>query len=319
MTYLPAAKPLFRDPIYDGAADPTIIWNRSEKRWFMFYTNRRANVPPSEAPGVSWVHGTPIGIAESTDAGASWTYRCDCNFDFGQPDYTWWAPEVIEHDGTYHMYLSVVPGIFQDWNHPRDIVHLTSTDLIGWKYQSTLKLASNRVIDACIFRMPTGQWWMWYNNEPDHKAINRAVSDDLYHWTDIGKVQSDQAGEGPMVFRWRGKYFMIKDVWDGLAAYSSNDALTWIRQPKNILQTPGIGADDHAIGQHPSVILSEDRCYLIYFTHPERNKTPKPIADSIAHRRTSIQVVELQLTDGVLTCDRDQPTMINLVPPGSRG
>jgi len=25
-----AAKPLFRDPIYDGAADPTVIWNRTE-------------------------------------------------------------------------------------------------------------------------------------------------------------------------------------------------------------------------------------------------------------------------------------------------
>jgi len=33
----------------------------------MFYTNRRANV--TDAPGVSWVHGTPIGIAESSDGG----------------------------------------------------------------------------------------------------------------------------------------------------------------------------------------------------------------------------------------------------------
>ncbi|MCA9734240.1 family 43 glycosylhydrolase, partial [candidate division KSB1 bacterium] len=39
-----APKPLFRDPIYDGAADPAIIWNREEKRWFMLYTNRRANL-----------------------------------------------------------------------------------------------------------------------------------------------------------------------------------------------------------------------------------------------------------------------------------
>jgi hypothetical protein len=31
-----AAKPLFRDPVYDGAADPTIIWNKKEKKWFMF-------------------------------------------------------------------------------------------------------------------------------------------------------------------------------------------------------------------------------------------------------------------------------------------
>ncbi len=37
--------PLFRDPIYDGAADPTVIWNRAEGAWWLLYTARRANVP----------------------------------------------------------------------------------------------------------------------------------------------------------------------------------------------------------------------------------------------------------------------------------
>ena len=37
-------KPLFRDPVYNGAADPTVIWNQKEQKWFMFYTNRLANV-----------------------------------------------------------------------------------------------------------------------------------------------------------------------------------------------------------------------------------------------------------------------------------
>ncbi len=60
-----ANKPLFRDPVFDGAADPAVIWNRKEKKWFMFYTNRRANAPGQN--GVSWVHGTRIGIAESAD------------------------------------------------------------------------------------------------------------------------------------------------------------------------------------------------------------------------------------------------------------
>jgi hypothetical protein len=60
-----ADKPLFRDPVYDGAADPAIIWNQKEKEWFIFYTNRRANA--KDATGVTWVHGTRIGIAESSD------------------------------------------------------------------------------------------------------------------------------------------------------------------------------------------------------------------------------------------------------------
>jgi len=58
-------KPIFHDLVYDGAADPTVIWNRKEKKWLMFYTSRGANAPGLD--GVTWVHGTRIVIAESTD------------------------------------------------------------------------------------------------------------------------------------------------------------------------------------------------------------------------------------------------------------
>ena len=37
------SKPLYSDPIHDGAADPVVIWNPHKKMWWMFYTNRRAN------------------------------------------------------------------------------------------------------------------------------------------------------------------------------------------------------------------------------------------------------------------------------------
>ena len=152
-----ADKPLFRDPVFDGAADPTIIWNKKEKKWFMFYTNRRANA--KNVNGVTWVHGTRIGIAESSDDGATWKYRDTANINYRPTsEYTHWAPEVIEYKGLYHMYLTYVPGIFTDWNHPRYILHLTRTDLLNWKYESTLKLASDRVIDAYVFQMAIGNW-----------------------------------------------------------------------------------------------------------------------------------------------------------------
>ena len=212
-----AAKPLFRDPVYDGAADPALCWNNQEKKWFMFYTNRRANV--KEAVGVSWVHGTPIGIAESEDGGATWTYRCDVNIDYKKGEDTYWAPEVIEHAGTYHMYLTYVPGIFSDWNHPRNILHLTSKNLIDWKYQSTLKLSSDRVIDACVMQLPDGTWRMWYNNERDGKSMYYADSKDLYTWEDKGKAAGQWRGEGPKVFQWKNTYWMVVDTWDGLGVY----------------------------------------------------------------------------------------------------
>ena len=306
-----AAKPLFRDPVHDGAADPVLCWNHADSKWFMFYTNRRANVP--NTPGVTWVHGTHIGIAESSDDGATWKYRSIANIDYGQDEYSYWAPEVIEHGGTYHMYLTFVPGIFTDWSHPRDIIHLTSKDLLNWKYESTLKLSSNRSIDACVIRLPNGTWRMWYNNELDHKSIYYADSPDLYKWKDRGKAMGERPGEGPKVFRWYGCYWMVVDVWKGLGVYNSDDCLKWTRQAKNLLEEPGKGPDDKVKGGHPDVVVSNNRAFLFYFTHPGRqNNTPK--SSLYEQRRSSIQVVELEYKDGQLTCDRDKPTYIQLQP-----
>jgi len=306
-----AAKPLFRDPVHDGAADPVLCWNHAERKWFMFYTNRRANVP--NTPSVTWVHGTHIGIAESSDGGATWKYSGTANINYGQGEYSYWAPEVIEHDGTYHMYLTFVPGIFTDWSHPRDIIHLTSKDLLNWKYESTLKLSSNRSIDACVIRLPNGTWRMWYNNELDHKSIYYADSPDLYKWKDRGKAMGERPGEGPKVFRWKGCYWMVVDVWKGLGVYKSDDCLNWTRQAKNLLEEPGKGPDDKVKGGHPDVVVSNNRAFLFYFTHPGRqNNTTK--SSLYEQRRSSIQVVELKYKDGQLTCDRDKPTYIQLQP-----
>ena len=306
-----ASKPLFRDPVHDGAADPVLCWNHAELRWFMFYTNRRANV--SEAAGVTWVHGTKIGIAVSSDGGATWTYRGTANIDYGQGEYSYWAPEVIEHEGIYHMYLTFVPGIFADWSHPRDIIHLTSRDLLDWQFESVLELSSDRVIDACVIRRPNGTWRMWYNNEVDGKSIYYADSPDLYKWQDRGKAMGERPGEGPKVFRWKNRYWMIVDVWKGLGVYYSDDCLTWTRQIENLLEEPGKGPDDEVKGGHPDVVVSGDRAYLFYFTHPGR-RSDNQSSDPYDQRRSSIQVVEVEYTNGQITCDRDKPTYIRLLP-----
>jgi hypothetical protein len=305
-----APKPVFRDPVYDGAADPVLIWNKKAKKWWMFYTNRRAT--DTTAAGVTWVHGTRIGIAESGDGGATWTYRDTANINYRpQPGYTFWAPDVVEDKGTYHMFLTYVPGTFTDWNHPRTIVHLTSPDLVNWQYLSTLPLATDKVIDASVFHLPDGTWRLWYNNERDHKSTYYADSPDLTTWTDHGPALADR-GEGPKVFRWHGQYWLIIDPWKGLAAYHSTDLLHWTAQPTHLLEAPGRGPDDQAIGGHADVVVSGDRAYLFYFTHPGRAMAHPAPANSVAARRSVIQVVELHYQDGQLTCDRDQPTYVRL-------
>lgn len=304
-----ASKPLFRDAKYDGAADPVVVWNQKEQRWFMFYTNRRANM--EQTNGVDWVHGTPIGIAESTDGGVSWQYRCDANIGYVEKDYTFWAPDVIEYKGKYHMYLTVVPGTFTDWKHPRDIVHLTSDNLIDWTFESKLNLASDKVIDACVFNAKDGWWYMYYNNEKDRKSIYAARSTNLYNWENIGKVTDDKAGEGPKVFYWKKQYFMIVDNWNGQGVYSSKDLKNWRRQKENILQIPGKGKDDGTNGLHADVLINNDKAYIFYFTHPGRTEENKQ-DNSYETRRSSIQVAELEYKDGIIVCDRDKPVYINL-------
>ncbi|WP_158989133.1 family 43 glycosylhydrolase [Mucilaginibacter sp. L196] len=308
-----ADKPLFRDPIYDGAADPTLIWNQREKKWFMFYTNRRAK--DTVEGGVAWVHGTRIGIAVSSNQGRTWKYLDTADIAY-RPDtgYTFWAPEVIAYKGLYHMYVTYVPGIFKDWNHPRLIIHFTSKNLINWKYIGTLKLINDHVIDPCIIRLPNGKWRMWYNNEPDHKSIYYADSPDLYTWIDGKKAINDQPGEGPKAFYWKGTYWMITDVWQGLAVYSSKDLLRWKRQQGNLVETPGKGKDDGAAGDHCDVVVSSNgKAYLFYFTQPGRSALA-PKGSQYDRQRSSIQVAELMEKNGTLYCDRDQPTLINLIP-----
>jgi len=314
-----AAKPLFRDPVYDGAADPTIIWNSHDGKWYMLYTVRRANVPGLN--GVAWVHGTPIGIATSSDGGASWQYlgEAKINYKDAVADKTYWAPAIVDHDGLYHMYVVYVPGTFADgWNHPRDILHLTSRDLLNWDYQSTLALEHHKDIDAGVLHMPDGTWRLWYKDEADGSACHFADSPDLYNWTDRGKSPglSDRAGEAPLPFHWKGRYWLLRDITgrpNGLALYRSGDALDWTRVG-TLLQTPGTGPDDKAVGHHPEVILSNDRAYLFYFTHPGSRGGS---AVEGGTRRSSIQVAELKYdaAGDVLTADRDQPTMIHLQPP----
>jgi hypothetical protein len=157
---------------------------------------------------------------------------------------------------------------------------------------------------------------MWYNNERDRKSIYYADSKDLDGWTDKGKVEgvSGRPGEGPKAFQWKGWTWMVVDIWDGLGVWRSTDALIWERQSTDLLKTPGKGPDDGVKGGHPDVVVSGDRAFLFYFTHPGRTE-PKSRADGYEQRRSSIQVAELELKDGWLSCDRDAPTRISLLPP----
>lgn len=313
----PAPAPLFRDPIYDGAADPVIVWNRQEQSWWILYTNRRANVP---CRGVAWVHGTDIGIASSTDGGHYWTYRGIAQgLPFERGLNSFWAPEIFWHGDRYHMYVSYVPGVPHTWHGPRHIHHYTSANLWDWAYQSRLPLSSDNVIDACVYPLPGGGWRMWYKDEAHHSHTYAADSDDLYRWQMVGPVLTDFAHEGPNVFYWRDAYWMVVDAWRGQGVYRSPDAERWTYQG-TILTDPGTRPDDSDMARHGDVLVQGEEAYFFYFTHPGRGSRPGRDDQETApyeHKRSSLQVAKFEIDGaGTLICRRNEPFDFALATPG---
>lgn len=291
--------PLYKDPIFDGAADPVIIWNHIEKCWWMFYTNRCVQMP---CDGVEWVHGTDIGIASSKDM-VNWVYRGiaeGLNYERGRN--TYWAPEVIFADGCFHMYITYVSGVPSDWNHPRCILHYTSTNLWDWSFAGKLALSSDKCIDACVHRLPGGNWGLWYKDEKAGSCTWRAESRDLYHWENPKPVITGFPHEGPNVFYWKNRYFMIVDTWHGQGVFSSEDCENWVRR-KDILTESGKEKDDFGCGLHADVMVQGEEAWILYFTHPGRREGE---TDQYQLRRSAVQMRKLDFDGENIICDRNR-------------
>jgi hypothetical protein len=338
-----APSPLFRCPVFDGAADPTVINRRGTAEWWMFYTARRATLATG---GVEWITGTRIGIAVSTDAGASWQYRgvVEGLDPEGAPGLnTHWAPEVVWHNGSYHMFLAWGAGAPGTWAEQteRRLVHFTSTDLERWEFTGRVDVGSENVIDAAFAVVADGRPRLWFKDEVDGSTTWSAVwegTDDgdtgdtavgqagrrgtEGRWRAEGQVIGLPAHEGPNVFRLGGWYWMVVDEWRGQGVHRSADGLNWTRQVANnglILDAPGAAADDATYGRHADVVTQGDHAYIFYFTHPEWQDTEmvSGLDDperAIREQRTSIHAARLHVEGGVLVCLRDLDAPVHLDP-----
>jgi beta-xylosidase len=306
-----APKPLYRDPVHDGAADASIMYDKANKTWRMFYTNRRADMKLPDPKDVAWVHGTAIGIATSQD-GQSWTYSGTAKIPLECTGETLWAPEIQKFGDTYHMWLTVVPGIFSNWNGSRTIVHLTSLDLDTWTCGETLDLGSDRVIDASVVKLKGG-YRLWFKDERKGSRLFAADSPDLVHWTRQTTPVADIAAEGPKVFRFKGRYWMVADAWKGLIVLSSKDTKDWTLQTERLLEAPGAQPTDDAKGQHPDVVVNNGRAFIYYFVH--QSEAPEARTDPYFHQRTVLQVAELKYANGKLTVDRNARVDARLIAP----
>ncbi|RXF71812.1 family 43 glycosylhydrolase [Arcticibacter tournemirensis] len=314
-----APAPLFRDPVTDGAADPVVFWNHKEKTWWMLYTQRRAN---SETADVAYCYGNAIGIASTEDKGRTWAYRGTLNLDFENGHNTFWAPDIVFHKGKYHLFVSYIRGVHNHWAGKPRMVHYTSKDLWKWKFEGFPVLPFDNVIDPTLFQMPDGNWRMWYKGP--NSLTYMAESKDLKKWHSPSKepVIKGDPHEGEKVFRFAGSYWMLTDEWSGMRIYKSADLQYWEKQGK-ILDKAGKRPDDTPTGAHGDVVVVGNKAYVFYFTHPGRkaHSAADLRPDGVLpfeFRRSSIQVAELVLKDGTLTCLRDEPFDFEMTPSAER-
>jgi hypothetical protein len=322
---LPALPPLradafrtpYRDPIWDGPADPVLVPDHLTGDWVLFYTQRRATAPG--LTGVAWVHGTAIGVARSTDGGLNLTYQGIVDGlvppETEQP-ITLWAPDVVRIGDRWIMYLTVLGGLRTDWTGTASIVQFASRDLLQWEYLGPIDLDSPRVIDAAVAPCGDGRYRLWYKDEARGSNTYSAVSDtpeDPSSWVLEGLTIPGRAHEGPKVFRLGGTFWMIVDEWRGLAVYRSGDgAGGWVRQDHLgglILTAPESVDGRPVVGRHADVVPLPDledggeRALLVYFTHPhwggEDIDTMAPLPKT---RLSHVRAAVLEVRDGILVC-----------------
>jgi hypothetical protein len=304
-----APAPLFRDPVYDGAADPVVLWNPLEKEWVMLYTQRRANL---EAPYLAWAHGTRIGIATSKD-GVSWLYRgTPEGLDFERGHNTYWMAEALFDNGLFHFWIVYKKGFSSTWAGDPRMMHYTSDNLWDWKFEGPANLNYMNVVENNIYKMPDGTWRTWYKTyRPEGGwGIYVSESNDLYTWVQRkGKAFEGHNNEGARVFYWNNNYWLITDEWRGIGVYRSKEGDKWARQPGLLLSMPGRRTDDNNYGGNPYTIVQDNRAFIIYHSHPgwlHKKVDFWEEADSYDERRSVIQIAEIEIKDGWLFINRDK-------------
>lgn len=310
-----APKPLFDNPDYHGSCDPEVVWNESAKEWWIFYTARRSTRETG-----TYV-GNPIGVIASADL-HTWRNLGYASFDGlpGKPDMpvTFWAPGIVRQGDIYHMFVTYKPTATPPWGGDGEIRHYVAPagDLLnGWKLSMPPNFPQPDPIDATLIQV--GDTFRAYYRVGRGGGIQWSTSTDLRHWEHRGACPGDinapaqQRGfdyqEAPFVFKFRSSYWLLTDPHKGLAVYQSPDGITWKLQGR-ILERPGTGSQDATPARHPSVAVIGDRAFLFYHTEPNRPyPTPPPEKRTVTQKISFLQIAELKIVGGQLTCDRDTP------------
>ena len=199
-----------------------------------------------------------------------------------------------------------------EWGGDARITHYTSPDLWNWKHEGDLKLSSNNVIDPTFYKLPDGKWHVWFKDQTLGSITMTGSSGNLKDWITADKPAiGGKPHEGPKVFFFKNTYWMITDEWAGQRVYCSKDAAIWEKQGM-ILDKNGTRNQDTPTGAHADVVVTGEKAYIFYFTHPGRKihfegELDKDGDYSYSNKRTVIQVAEIVERSGTLEAIRDEP------------
>jgi hypothetical protein len=312
--------PLFIDPNYHGSCDPEIVFNPGDNYYYIYYTSRRSLIE-------NLFVATPIGVVKSKDL-VNWEFAGYCKFDGigGEKNSpaTYWAPAIIAKDNMLHMFVTYKPDTttyYGAWGGPGKIVHYQTSvtePVKGWKKVADLHDSTVvNSLDATIFKKED-VYHIWFKGKEQGDAKNSLfhyVSPDLKNWTSIkdkksdvfnGKATGQPFEEAPYVFFWKNKYWLLTDPHKGFMVYESDDAAEWKFQ-SFILNDTGSRKYDNSLARHCSVLIKDDRAFIVYHVEPWRdyngiNITKQPIEN----KRAVLQMAELKLKDGKIICIRNE-------------
>ena len=104
----------------------------------------------------------------------------------------------------------------------------------------------------------------------------------------------------------------MTDTGKGVGVYHSTDGNEWAANG-TIMDQFGQRTDDGWYGQHPDVVILDNRAYMFYFVHAGRCLFDNPSFTKsysstapFEWKRSSLQIAELEIVDGKLVCKRDK-------------
>lgn len=311
--------PLFIDSNYHGSCDPEVIYNPADSAWYIYYTARKGNQENTFL-------GTPLGVIRSKNL-VDWQFMGYCKFDGigGKKDAseTFWAPAIIAANEKLHMFVTWKPDtlpVLGAWGGPGKIVHYETSlqnPVDGWTKVGDMHDSTMNSLDATVY-FDEGIYHVWFKgkeNKSKKNELHHLVSKDLYNWEAAGFSKSDVFNaaasgsdfeEAPYVFDWKGAKWLITDPHDGLFVYKGYDGDKWKFQG-TILKDGGTRKMDTSMARHCSVAVVDGRAFIFYHVEPWRDYKGLPIfKQPVDNRRSVLQMAELELVDGKITCDRNK-------------